>query len=263
MTSEVREGGTIDPQAPESIHSGAARGLRSRPGLPVHPSNGGYRLMVKWGWEEGKGLGANLQGRTEPYFPAYQPMEKETSKQGLGEARYKGLLKGDAAADQLRGMVALVCSGPLRAAVGQGFQAFLTNTPPPTGSRVHPVRMKALCWVGTILSTLVAQGAISDRQAAALIDTAVRASARPGSSTAKQLTRSVWAAAAKQGAAIRQGELQAQKAKHEAARQLAQLHQPQPYCKKGSGVKQAATAGSHKKDYLHYWTWRKDGQSQD
>ena len=58
--------------------------------------------MTRWGWQEGRGLGANLQGRTEPCLPAYQPLDRDNAKQGLGELRYKGMLQGDAAADQLR-----------------------------------------------------------------------------------------------------------------------------------------------------------------
>ena len=47
----------------------------------------------------------------------------------------------------MQGLVVLVCSGPLRAALGQGFKAFLTNTHPPSSTRVPPLRIKALCWV--------------------------------------------------------------------------------------------------------------------
>ena len=43
-----------------------------------------------------------MQGRTEPCLPAYQPLDRHNAKQGLGELRYKGMLQGDAAADQLR-----------------------------------------------------------------------------------------------------------------------------------------------------------------
>ena len=80
-------------------------GPRSRLGMGIHDSNPGYQLMVKQGWEVGKGLGQKLQGKVDPHLPACQPFDPERSKEGLGMARYKEVLHGQEAEDQLR-----VCS---------------------------------------------------------------------------------------------------------------------------------------------------------
>ena len=77
-------------------------GYRSRLGFQIHPSNPGYQIMTQLGWSEGKGLGANLQGRTEPCLPAFQPLGRDEKTQGLGCLRYKGILYWAAAAQQLK-----------------------------------------------------------------------------------------------------------------------------------------------------------------
>ena len=105
-------GGVIDPLAFNFDFNqySEAKGHRSGLGFQIPPSNRGFKLMKRWGWQEGRGLGANLQGRTEPCLPAFQPLNSDNAKQGLGEARYKGMLRGDAAADQLR--VCLLAHAP-------------------------------------------------------------------------------------------------------------------------------------------------------
>ena len=102
----------IDPLAYDFNQHGPAKGRRSGLGLQIPPCNPGYKLMTRWGWEEGRGLGANLQGRTEPCLPAYQPLDPDNAKQGLGEQRYKGILPGPAAAVQLR-VCLLLCPLPI------------------------------------------------------------------------------------------------------------------------------------------------------
>ena len=93
--------GVIDPSALDNQesqqHITPYPGYRSRLGslLPIPPLNFGYQLLAQLGWAEGQGVGVNLQGRTEPCLPALQPG-------GLGAFRYKGLLHGEAAAEQLR-----------------------------------------------------------------------------------------------------------------------------------------------------------------
>ena len=102
----------IDPLACDFSQYGPAKGRRSGLGFQIPPCNRGYKLMTRWGWEEGRGLGANLQGRTEPCLPAYQPLSRDKAKQGLGQQRCKGILPGPAAAVQLR-VCLLLCPLPI------------------------------------------------------------------------------------------------------------------------------------------------------
>ena len=80
---------------------GSASG-RAPSSLCFHRDSPGYAMMQQKGWSEGQGLGANLQGKLEPFLPASQPFDEEGRTQGLGWGRYPGFLLGQQAADQLQ-----------------------------------------------------------------------------------------------------------------------------------------------------------------
>ena len=100
-----RRGGVVDPAAyshAESLKYDAASVPNSRLQLKLHCSNLGFHMMLKKGWQEGKGLGANATGRTEPYLPVFQSGSYEESHQGLGWSRYQPKLAGEDAEYELR-----------------------------------------------------------------------------------------------------------------------------------------------------------------
>ncbi len=57
-------------------------------------------MILKKGWEEGKGLGVGAKGRAEPFIPAHQ--SGEDAHLGLGCLRYKDILIGKAAEHEIK-----------------------------------------------------------------------------------------------------------------------------------------------------------------
>jgi len=57
-------------------------------------------MLLKKGWEEGKGLGHGAKGRADPYIPTHQ--YGEDAHLGLGCKRYKPILTGKGAEDEIR-----------------------------------------------------------------------------------------------------------------------------------------------------------------
>ena len=78
---------------------GLAHGSGSCNGMPIGYYTSGFQQLLKLGWQEGSGLGAQSQGSKEP-FPALGLTGKE--KPGLGLFRYLERLTGWQAEEQLR-----------------------------------------------------------------------------------------------------------------------------------------------------------------
>jgi len=57
-------------------------------------------MLLKKGWEEGKGLGHGAKGRADPYIPTHQ--RGADAHLGLGCLRYKAILTGKGAEDEMR-----------------------------------------------------------------------------------------------------------------------------------------------------------------
>lgn len=57
-------------------------------------------MILKQGWEEGKGLGHGAKGRAEPYIPPHQ--SGEDAHLGLGCLRYKDILTGKGAEQEIK-----------------------------------------------------------------------------------------------------------------------------------------------------------------
>lgn len=88
-----RKAGSIDP---ELLSPRASPQLdppinpRRRLPFKLHYSNRGYQIILKKGWEEGKGLGVGAKGRAEPFIPAHQ--SGEDAHLGLGCLSVQGHL---------------------------------------------------------------------------------------------------------------------------------------------------------------------------
>ncbi len=57
-------------------------------------------MILKKGWEEGKGLGIGAKGRAEPFIPPHQ--SGEDAHLGLGCLRYKNILTGMGAEHEIK-----------------------------------------------------------------------------------------------------------------------------------------------------------------
>ena len=104
-----RKAGTIDPAMyshQDSLELGPAVNPRRRLPFKLHCSNIGYQILLKQGWQEGKGLGCGAKGRADPYIPTHQC--GKDAHLGLGCMRYKDILTGKGAEDEIR-----VCFCPL------------------------------------------------------------------------------------------------------------------------------------------------------
>ncbi len=96
-----RKAGPIDPalyRHMDSLQLGPATNPRNRLPFKLHHSNVGYQMLLKQGWEEGKGLGHGAKGRADPYVPTHQ----YGGHLGLGCKRYKAILTGKGAEDEIR-----------------------------------------------------------------------------------------------------------------------------------------------------------------
>ena len=104
-----RKAGTIDPAVyshKDSLELGPAVDPRRRLPFKLHYSNIGYQMLLKQGWQEGKGLGCGATGRVDPYIPTHQC--GKDAHLGLGCMRYRDILTGKGAEDEIR-----VCFCPL------------------------------------------------------------------------------------------------------------------------------------------------------
>ena len=104
-----RKAGTIDPAMyshKDSLELGPAVNARHRLPFKLHCSNIGYQMLLKQGWQEGKGLGCGAKGRVDPYIPTHQC--GKDAHLGLGCMRYTDILTGKGAEDEIR-----VCSHAL------------------------------------------------------------------------------------------------------------------------------------------------------
>ncbi len=98
-----RKAGAIDPalyRHSDSLQLGPATNPRHRLPFKLHYSNVGYQMLLKKGWEEGKGLGHGAKGRADPYIPTHQ--YGGDAHLGLGCKRYKAILTGKGAEDEIR-----------------------------------------------------------------------------------------------------------------------------------------------------------------
>jgi len=98
-----RKAGSIDPAlfSPEdSPQLDPPVNPRRRLPFKLHCSNRGYQMILKKGWEEGKGLGVGAKGRAEPFIPPHQ--SGEDAHLGLGCLRYKDLLTGKGAEHEIK-----------------------------------------------------------------------------------------------------------------------------------------------------------------
>jgi len=98
-----RKAGSIDPAVyshKDSLQLGPAIKPRNRLPFKLHYSNKGYQMLLKQGWEEGKGLGFGAKGRADPYIPTHQC--GRDARLGLGCMRYKDILTGKGAEDEIR-----------------------------------------------------------------------------------------------------------------------------------------------------------------
>ena len=98
-----RKAGSIDPALyshTDSLHLGPATNPRNRLPFKLHYSNVGYQMLLKQGWEEGKGLGHGAKGRADPYIPTHQC--GRDAHLGLGRLRYRDILTGPGAEAEIR-----------------------------------------------------------------------------------------------------------------------------------------------------------------
>jgi len=98
-----RKAGSIDPALyshTDSLQLGPATNPRNRLPYKLHYSNKGYQMLLKKGWEEGKGLGHGAKGRADPYIPTHQCGRDDHL--GLGCMRYRDILTGKGAEDEIR-----------------------------------------------------------------------------------------------------------------------------------------------------------------
>ena len=96
-----RKAGAIDPALSshtDSLQLGPATNPRHRLPFKLHYSNVGCQMLLKQGWEEGKGLGHDAKGRADPYVPTHQ----YGGHLGLGCLRYKATLTGKGAENEIR-----------------------------------------------------------------------------------------------------------------------------------------------------------------
>ncbi|KAL0040808.1 hypothetical protein WJX79_006079 [Trebouxia sp. C0005] len=169
-----RKAGSIDPGVynhTDSPQLGPATNPRHRLPFKLHYSNRGYQMLLKQGWEEGKGLGHGAKGRADPHIPTHQC--GRDAHLGLGCMRYKDILTGKAAEDEIRDAIFGLCSGPTAiftmGALCEATAQFLTSVP--QDSRAPPV--EGLTWIGGLLGGLIAKDALTLQQAnASFINTA-------------------------------------------------------------------------------------------
>ena len=98
-----RKAGSIDPALyshTDSLHLGPATNPRNRLPFKLHYSNRGYQMLLKQGWEEGKGLGHGAKGRADPYIPTHQC--GRDAHLVLGCSRYRDILTGPGAEAEIR-----------------------------------------------------------------------------------------------------------------------------------------------------------------
>ncbi|DBA83241.1 TPA: hypothetical protein ACH3X2_006750 [Trebouxia sp. C0005] len=145
-----RKAGSIDPGVYDHTDSpqlGPATNPRHRLPFKLHYSNRGYQMLLKQGWEEGKGLGHGAKGRADPHIPTHQC--GRDAHLGLGCMQYKDILTGKAAEDEIRDAIFGLCSGPTAiftmGALCEATAQFLTNVP--QDSRAPPV--EGLTWVSS------------------------------------------------------------------------------------------------------------------
>ncbi|DBA74125.1 TPA: hypothetical protein ACH3X1_010930 [Trebouxia sp. C0004] len=176
-----RKAGSLDPAVysdKDSLQLGPAINPRKRLPFKLHYSNVGYQLILKQGWEEGKGLGHGEKGRADPYILTHQC--GRDARLGLGCMRYKDILTGKGAEDEIRDAIIGLCSGPAAVftmgALREAVVDFLTNLP--QDSRASPV--EGLTWIGGLLGGLVVKGALSRQQANTLVINAAASKASRG-----------------------------------------------------------------------------------
>ncbi|KAL0048268.1 hypothetical protein WJX82_011435 [Trebouxia sp. C0006] len=176
-----RKAGSIDPElfSPgDSPQPDPAVNPRRQLPFKLHYSNRGYQMILKKGWEEGKGLGIGAKGRAEPFIPPHQ--SGEDAHLGLGRLRYKNILTGMGAEHEIKDAVMRLCHGPAalfttEAAV-KAIAEFLSNLPQDSGA--PPA--EGLSWVGDLLGRLIVNGALTLQQTHALVTAAAAAKAGQG-----------------------------------------------------------------------------------